>query len=148
MKRKLPRKKETKSCFLARMLDIGYVVVDERILKKAGGLTDEEMAEVKKHPEAGFRIAESSRIAANIATNILHHHEWWDGTGYPHGLKGTEIPLLSRVISIADAYDAMTHDRPYRKAMSEKAAIAELERCSGTQFDPELVPIFISVVNT
>ncbi|HPN28862.1 MAG TPA: diguanylate cyclase [Thermotogota bacterium] len=133
---------------LARMLDIGYVVVDERILKKAGGLTDEEMAEVKKHPEAGFRIAESSRIAANIATYTLHHHEWWDGTGYPHGLKGTEIPLLSRVISIADAYDAMTHDRPYRKAMSEKAAIAELERCSGTQFDPELVPIFISVVNT
>ncbi|HNW47608.1 MAG TPA: HD domain-containing phosphohydrolase, partial [Thermotogota bacterium] len=93
-------------------------------------------------------IAESSRIAANIATYTLHHHEWWDGTGYPHGLKGTEIPLLSRVISIADAYDAMTHDRPYRKAMSEKAAIAELERCSGTQFDPELVPIFISVVNT
>ncbi len=131
---------------LARVHDIGKITVDERILKKKGPLTEEELSEVRRHSEAGYRIAESTHVMADIAKYILYHHERWDGKGYPHGLKGEEIPLLSRILIIADAYDVMTHDREYKKAIDQKAAIDELERCSGKQFDPNLVPIFISVI--
>ena len=130
----------------ARLHDIGKIMIDESILKKCGNLTDDEYAEIKKHSEAGYRIAESSKEMHNIAEYILTHHERWDGKGYPHGLKEKEIPLPSRILSIADAYDAMTNGRSYRKAMSKKDAIAELRNCSGKQFDPEIVPIFISVI--
>jgi diguanylate cyclase (GGDEF)-like protein len=128
---------------LARLHDIGKITVDDRILNKQGELTDSECIEIRKHSEAGYRIAESSQILSNIADYILAHHERWDGTGYPQGLKGEEIPLLSRILSIADSYDAMTNDRPYRKAMTKDAAIEELKKCSGQQFDPELVSIFL-----
>ncbi len=83
----------------------------------------------------------------HIADLILHHHERWDGGGYPHGLKGTDIPLLSRIISVADAYDAMTHDRAYRKAKTKKAAVEEICKNAGTQFDPEVVNAFLCVFN-
>ncbi len=132
---------------LARYHDIGKIIVDEQIMKKKEALTKDEFEEIKGHSEAGYRIAESTRIIANIASPILYHHEFWDGTGYPHGLKGEEIPLLSRILAIADAYDAMTNDGFYRKAMSKEDAINELIRCSGKQFDPNLVPLFISALN-
>jgi len=78
---------------------------------------------------------------------VLTHHEWWDGSGYPQGLKGENIPLISRIISIADAYDVMTHERPYKKAVSKKEALEELKRCAGTQFDPKLVKTFIQILS-
>jgi diguanylate cyclase (GGDEF)-like protein len=131
---------------LVRLHNIGKIAVDERILNKQGTLTEKERAEIKKHCEIGYRIAESSQILSDIAEYILAHHEHWNGQGYPYGLKGEEIPLLSRILSIADAFDAMTNDRPYRKAMDKKSAINELQRCSGKQFDPRLVEIFIPVI--
>lgn len=131
---------------LARLHNIGKIMVDEHALKKMGPLTEDEANEIKQHSEAGYRIARSTQAMASIAQYLLYHHEDWDGKGYPHGLKGEEIPLLSRILTIADAYDAMTNDRPYRKAMSKEMAIDELKQCSGTQFDPSLVPIFISVI--
>lgn len=128
---------------LATLHDIGKIIVDENILQKKGGLSEEEWAEIKKHPVVGYKIAQSSSELSRVAKYILHHHERWDGYGYPHGLSGEEIPLLSRIIFIIDAYDAMVHDRPYRKALSKQEAISELIRNKGKQFDPELTKIFI-----
>jgi HD-GYP domain-containing protein (c-di-GMP phosphodiesterase class II) len=101
---------------------------------------------MKKHPEIGYRIAMSSPDLMSIAEYILCHHERWDGKGYPQGLKGEEIPLLSRILAVADAYDAMTQDRPYRKAMSKEEAAAEIKKNAGSQFDPEIVRVFIERV--
>lgn len=143
----LSRKEMDDLKLLARLHDIGMITVDERILNKKDDLTENELAEIQKHSEAGYRIAESAQTLSGISRYILHHHERWDGTGYPHGLKGKEIPLLSRILSITDAYDAMTVDRPYRKAKTRAAAIGELIKCSGSQFDPELVTIFISIID-
>jgi len=98
---------------------------------------------MKRHPEIGYRIAMSSPDLIPVAEGILCHQERWDGTGYPQELKGNDIPLLSRIVAVVDAYDAMTQDRPYRSAISHEEAIAEIERCAGTQFDPEIVRIFI-----
>lgn len=133
---------------LARLHDIGKIAVEERVLRKKGKLTQDEVVEIQKHCEAGYRIAKSSHTLSSISKHILYHHERWDGQGYPHGLKKDEIPLLSRILSIADAYDAMVSDRPYRKALSEEAAIKELKKCSGNQFDPKLVTVFISMIET
>ncbi|MEW6064291.1 MAG: HD domain-containing phosphohydrolase [Bacillota bacterium] len=128
---------------LAVLHDIGKVAIKESILLKPGPLTEKEWEEMKKHPEIGCRIAQNTPELAFIAEYILCHHERWDGRGYPSGLKGEEIPLLSRILAVADAFDAMTNDRPYRKAMSREEALAELERNAGTQFDPEVVSAFI-----
>jgi diguanylate cyclase (GGDEF)-like protein len=131
---------------LAVMHDIGKISIDDRVLAKPGKLNAEEWEAVKKHPEIGYRIANSSPELMPIANCILAHHERWDGQGYPQGLSGADIPLLSRILSIADSYDAMTQDRVYRKAVGKEDAIAELRCNAGTQFDPELVEIFIKCI--
>ncbi len=128
---------------LATLHDIGKIGIDSAILAKEGPLSDDEWAEMKKHPEIGFRIASVSSELAPIAEYILCHHERWDGKGYPQGLAGTDIPILSRIITVVDAFDAMTQDRPYRKAMNKEDAIRELRKNAGTQFDPEIVDVFI-----
>ncbi|NQT67591.1 MAG: HD domain-containing protein [Actinobacteria bacterium] len=101
---------------------------------------------IELHPEIGYRIAVSSKQLSSIAEYILTVHEWWDGNGYPQGLKGENIPVLSRIIAIVDAYEVMINGRPYRKAVSKNEAIAELEKCSGTQFDPQLAEKFIRIL--
>lgn len=131
---------------LAKFHDIGKVGVPDHILFKEGRLTPEEYEIIKKHCEIGYRIALSSSDLSPIAEWILKHQEWWNGEGYPLGLKGEEIPLVCRILALADAYDAMTNDRPYRKAMKHEEAIAEIERCAGTQFDPELAALFVKLV--
>ncbi len=131
---------------LAQFHDIGKVGIPDRILFKPGPLTSEEVAEMRRHCEIGHRIALSAQDLAPIADWILKHHEWWNGNGYPLGIKGEEIPLACRVLAIADAYDAMTSDRPYRKAMTKEQAVKELLNCAGTQFDPYLVPKFIDML--
>ncbi len=131
---------------LAALHDIGKIAIPEEIIKKPGPLTSEEWEQVKKHSEIGYRIAQSSTELNTIPLGILHHHERWDGTGYPYGLKEEEIPLIARVIAVVDAYDVMTHDRPYKKAISKEEAVAELKRCSGSQFDPEVVEMFIKII--
>ena len=131
---------------LAALHDIGKISIADSIIFKPRSLTQEEWKIIKRHPEVGYRIAESSIELLPIAKGILHHHEWWNGKGYPKGIKGENIPLISRVISIIDAYDAMTNDRPYRKALSTDEAIQELKRCAGSQFDPNLVAKFLKII--
>lgn len=133
---------------LARFHDIGKVGIPDHILFKPGPLTPGETAEMQRHCEIGYRIAQASPDLIPISDWILGHHEWWDGNGYPRGLKGNDIPLACRILSIVDAFDAMTSDRPYRKAMSPEDALRELKRCAGTQFDPELVDKFVQMMRT
>lgn len=131
---------------LAKFHDIGKVGISDSILKKPGKLTEDEMVIMRQHCEIGFRIAKSSPVLEPIADWILKHHEHWDGGGYPLGISGEDIPIQCRILGIVDAFDAMTSDRPYRKAMPIGEALAELSRCAGTQFDPQLVDIFISIM--
>ncbi|HWQ62257.1 MAG TPA: HD domain-containing phosphohydrolase [Negativicutes bacterium] len=130
----------------AQFHDIGKVGIPDAILNKQGALTPEEWRTMQLHTEIGHRIAKGSNELAPIADWILKHHERWDGKGYPLGLSGEEIPVECRILAIVDAYDAMTNDRPYRKAMSPEEAIAELRKCSGSQFDPSLVELFLAVL--
>jgi HD-GYP domain-containing protein (c-di-GMP phosphodiesterase class II) len=130
----------------ANLHDLGKVGIDNQLLSKEGKLTEEEWEEIKKHPEIGYRIALSSPDIAHIAEYILSHHERWDGSGYPQGLKEEDIPLLSRILSIVDAYDAMTSSRPYNVVKSKEEAIEELRKFSGSQFDPKLVEIFTQIL--
>ncbi|MBO8158762.1 PAS domain S-box protein [Thermosyntropha sp.] len=130
----------------AQFHDIGKVGIPDSILFKPAPLTEEEYEIMKGHSEIGYRIALSAPELVFIADWILKHHEWWNGKGYPLGLKGNEIPLECRILAIADAYDAMTNDRPYRRAMSHEKAVEELRRCAGIQFDPWLVEEFIFVL--
>lgn len=131
---------------LAQFHDIGKVGIPDAILFKAGKLTEDEYRVVKRHSDIGYRIALSAPEMLRTADWILKHHEWWNGQGYPLGLAGEDIPLECRIMAIADAYDAMTNDRPYRKAMSHQQAVEELRRQAGIQFDPQLVEIFINVL--
>ncbi len=135
-------------CLFARFHDIGKVGVPDQILFKQDKLTSEEYAEMKKHCEIGFRIVQSSPDFVHIADWILKHHEWWDGNGYPLGLKGGDIPLQCRVLAIADAFDAMMNDRPYRKAKDIEEIKIELRRCAGSQFDPILTEYFLTILET
>ena len=112
---------------------------------KEGPLNPEEKIEMQQHSEIGYRIAQSAPELLPIADWVLKHHEWWNGGGYPLALSGEEIPLECRILAIADAYDAMTSDRPYRKAMSHDDAIKELQAYAGRQFDPSLVNIFVNI---
>jgi diguanylate cyclase (GGDEF)-like protein/PAS domain S-box-containing protein len=132
---------------LARFHDLGKVGIPDHILFKPGSLTEEEWYQMRQHCEIGHRIASSVSDLEPIADFILKHHEWWDGRGYPLGLSGKDIPLPCRILAIADAYDAMTSDRPYRNAMSQHRAVQELRRCAGTQFDPDIVEKFIQILD-
>jgi diguanylate cyclase (GGDEF)-like protein/PAS domain S-box-containing protein len=131
---------------LSTLHDIGKMSINDNILNKSEKLNDEEWSEIRKHPEVGYRIANVSPELVFIADFILCHHERWDGKGYPQGLKGESIPLLSRIISVVDSYDAMTQDRPYRKAMPTAAAIEEIAKNAGTQFDPDIAKVFIEKI--
>lgn len=131
---------------LAFMHDIGKIGVADSILEKPTKLTPAEWEEMKRHCEIGYRIALASPELASIAESILSHHERWDGSGYPQGLKGEEIPLLARIISVLDAYDTMTHGRVYRGKISQEAAIAEIKGQRGKQFDPKVVDVFLAMM--
>jgi diguanylate cyclase (GGDEF)-like protein/PAS domain S-box-containing protein/putative nucleotidyltransferase with HDIG domain len=126
--------------------DIGKIGIDEAILNKAEKLTDEERTQIEKHPEIGWRILSASDEFSDLANIVLKHHERWDGTGYPSGLRNNQIPLESRIIALADSYDAMTNERSYKKALDKESALQEIRRCSGTQFDPAIVDVFINKV--
>ncbi|MEN6390194.1 MAG: PAS domain S-box protein [Syntrophomonas sp.] len=128
------------------MHDIGKIILDDRILDKPESLSDDEFAEIKRHAETGYRILSSVNEFAQLAEYVLAHHERWDGQGYPKGLQGEAIPLQSRIIAIADTYDAITSDRPYRDAMDEEFARAEIVLGSGTQFDPHIAGVFLDKV--
>jgi HD-GYP domain-containing protein (c-di-GMP phosphodiesterase class II) len=130
----------------AEMGDIGMISISEDIKKKSSKLDDKEWEIIKKHTEAGYKIATAIQKFTPIADYILCHHERWDGTGYPQKLKGEEIPVISRMISIVEAYGAMINKRNYRNAMTREEAILEISRCSGTQFDSSLVEIFKKVI--
>ncbi len=123
----------------AHLHDIGKIGISENVLNKVGKLLPEEWAEVKKHPEIGYNILSKSQYMKEVSKIVLHHHERWDGKGYPYGLKSTEIPLGSRIIAVADSIDAMTYDRPYRPAMSWKECKNEIILNRGIQFDPAVV---------
>ncbi len=132
--------------YMAGLLhDVGKIGVPERVLQKEGKLTDEEFALIKKHPEIGARILGDIKQIEDIIPGVLHHHERWDGRGYPYGLSGKGIPLMGRVLCLADSFDAMTSNRTYRKALPLEVAIAEIQRSAGTQFDPELAEIFVGI---
>jgi len=131
---------------LAKFHDIGKVGIPDNILFKSSRLTPDEFTIMRHHCEIGFRIAKSVPDLAPIAEWILKHHEWWNGQGYPLNLAGEEIPLTCRILAIADAFDAMTNDRPYRKAMNYEEAIDEIRGCAGTQFDPVLTEPFIEMI--
>jgi diguanylate cyclase (GGDEF)-like protein/PAS domain S-box-containing protein len=130
---------------VARLHDIGKITIPDTVLQKPGPLTDIEWEQIRNHPETGSRIVQNIPELTHIAEGILCHHERYDGSGYPQGLKGDDIPLMARVISIVDAYEVMTNGRSYRPAVTHDEAIDELNRHAGTQFDPELVPLFVSL---
>jgi response regulator RpfG family c-di-GMP phosphodiesterase len=126
----------------ALLHDVGKVAVPQEILDKPAALTSAEWRTVVQHPRIGQVILEHAAAVRDSVPIILHHHERYAGHGYPYGLRAKEIPLGARIVAIADAYDAMTHDRPYKRAITHDAAIAELRLHAGTQFDPELVGVF------
>ena len=128
---------------LSKVHDIGKITVPDNILNKPGKLNVDEFEIVKKHCEAGYKIIKNITDSDFVSEGVLSHHERWDGKGYPQGLSGEDIPFFARIISIVDSYDAMTSDRIYQKQKTQSEAIEELIRCSGTQFDSDLVKIFV-----
>lgn len=142
----LKRRELEKLELLAAIHDIGKIAIPEEILKKTTELSKEEWEAIKRHPEIGFRIAESSQEFSQVADYILTHHERWDGKGYPQGLKGEDIPLLARIIAVVEAYEVMTSGRPYREKLLPREALTELEKNAGSQFDPEIVNLFSRLV--
>jgi len=131
---------------LAKVHDLGKVAIPDSILFKEGPLTAEEWKVMRSHPEKGYRIALASAELSGVAVLILKHHERWDGSGYPAQLQGEAIPIECRIFAIADAFDAMTNDRPYRQGRSKENALEEIKRSAGTYFDPKLVDVFLSIV--
>ncbi len=136
----------TDLALLAKVHDLGKVGIPDQILYKPGSLNDTEWVVMKQHTEKGFRIASASPDLAGIADLILKHHEFWDGSGYPLGLAGEDIPIECRILAIVDAYDAMTHERPYAKAKTQQEAMEEIRDGAGSQFDPFLAEVFIAII--
>lgn len=130
----------------AKLHDIGKAFIEPEILHKPEKLSNEEMKAVKKHPEIGYWLLKADRRYRKLAKYVRHHHERWDGLGYPGGLKSGEIPLFSRIIAVADAYDAMTTNRVYQKTKSREEAVQEIIENSGSQFDPKIVELFVERV--
>jgi HD-GYP domain-containing protein (c-di-GMP phosphodiesterase class II) len=131
--------------FGAPLHDIGKVVVRGDLLRKPGPLTLEELAEIRTHPRAGAQLVLPIRVARPALPYVLFHHERWDGKGYPAGMRGRSIPLEARLLAVADAFDAMTSQRPYRQPLTTEHALAEVGSCAGSQFDPEVAALFLEV---
>ncbi len=129
--------------YAAAMHDVGKIGIKDSILNKQGRLTEEEYQEIKKHPEIGYNMLKKIKFLSHIANDVLHHQERYDGKGYPAGISGDDIPIVARIIAVVDTFDAMTTDRPYRKALSEDTALEEIKKNSGTQFDPKVVDAFL-----
>jgi putative nucleotidyltransferase with HDIG domain len=125
--------------------DIGKLAVSDEVLCKEGRLDDAELAQIRDHPKIGAKLLLRVSALREAIPYVLYHHERWDGTGYPSGKAGEEIPVEARVLAIADAFDAMTSDRPYRRALTHDEALAEVERCAGTQFDPRIAQVFLEL---
>ena len=135
---------EVEQIYMAGLLhDVGKIGVPESVLQKTGRLTPEEFEQMKKHPQIGARILADVKQIKPIVPGVLHHHERYDGKGYPAGLAGNDIPLMGRIICLADCFDAMTSNRTYRKALPLEVALTEIRRCAGTQFDPALAEAFL-----
>jgi HD-GYP domain-containing protein (c-di-GMP phosphodiesterase class II) len=128
----------------ASLHDVGKITVTAKVLCKPGPLTAEELAQIRTHPIAGARLIETVPDLRPALPYVLHHHERWDGAGYPHRLAGEEIPIEARLLGVADAFDAMTSVRAYRPALSVEQALVELQRCAGSQFDPEFAETFVA----
>lgn len=133
---------------LSKIHDLGKIGVPDDILNKPGKLTKKEFEKMKTHVNIGFNIASRAKELVSVAPFILHHHEHWNGSGYPDGLRAEEIPLECRILSIIDAFDAMTNDRPYHKGVSVDEALEEISKCSGRQFDPFLVEKFVEIIKS
>ena len=131
---------------MATLHDIGKIGISNSILSKPGKLDELEWAEIRRHPDMGYRIALTIPELQGIAGYILCHHERWDGKGYPQGIKGEDIPYISRIVSVIDAFDAMTEDRSYHKGMSSEEAAQEIMRHAGTQFDPDVARVFVEKI--
>jgi HD-GYP domain-containing protein (c-di-GMP phosphodiesterase class II) len=129
----------------AELHDIGKVSLRPELLRKAGPLTAAELAEIRTHPSAGAALVVPMRSARHVLPYVLFHHERWDGTGYPSGLRGRSIPIEGRLLAVADAFDAMTSARPYRDALTTDRALAEIATCAGSQFDPMVAEVFLQV---
>ena len=125
--------------------DVGKIGVPEDVLRKPGKLTNDEFALMKKHVDIGSHILKDLRQIEDLVPGVLYHHERYDGKGYPHNLAGQEIPLIARLLCVADCFDAMTSNRTYRKALPVEVAMMEIRRCSGTQFDPRLADAFLAI---
>ncbi|MCL5073187.1 MAG: HD domain-containing protein, partial [Actinobacteria bacterium] len=144
---KLPESELDKLSILSAIHDIGKVAVLEDILEKKVNLSEKDWRILKRHSQIGYNIAKSSNKLAPVAEAIMTHHEWWNGNGYPYNLKGEEIPIISRIFAVVDAYDAMISDRPFKKAISKDKAIEELKKLSKIQFDPSIVDFFIKIIS-
>jgi HD-GYP domain-containing protein (c-di-GMP phosphodiesterase class II) len=129
-----------------RLHDIGKVGMPDSILKKPSGLSAEEILTMQRHPTVGGDLLDALEMVGCVKNGVIYHHERWDGSGYPHRLKGPDIPLETRIISVVDAYDAMTSTRPYRSSLGHQAAIRELKSSAGSQLDPEVVGVFLDMV--
>jgi putative two-component system response regulator len=142
----LDRRKLEIVTYGALLHDVGKIGIPQAILSKPGRLTEDEWAILRRHPEIGERICRPLQIASEVLPIVRHHHERWDGRGYPDGLKGEVIPVGARIVALADSFDAMTHDRPYRAARSVEATIEEIGREAGRQFDPDLARLFVATI--
>ena len=133
--------------YIGLLHDVGKIGVPDEVINKKGRLTDEEYEQIKRHPIAGYDILKNITELPGIELGARYHHERYDGKGYPEGIKGEEIPLIARVVAVADAYDAMTSNRSYREVMPQEKVRAEIEKNKGTQFDPQVADVMLSMID-